>query len=311
LFFADYSTAAAASCDPGLGSPVAVGRRQLAEVSMPESDSEDIDVWKGSDIGSKLEGVNRVAKGSRRRRRAPAPPPPFNPANFVPTFSGATISKPSSWGAANANRGNLAGEIPGTSGKATWGMTMCPDLRSGYCSAGLTVTFDKASAAPWNVVSTALGCDLSVNLGVALMGGKWNQPKTSSYMATRTTGKKYRVSSTTKCKRGLEESITVTVTKKAQQPKWAGSMAKDIVSTNTGVIQITHGHCVLAHSGSSLAQAKTNANFIRIMGAVSQSHSLQVCKDASVGGAHGTIGIEGGIFVSMHASIFPITHTAS
>jgi len=178
----------------------------------------------------------------------------------------------------------------------SWSMTMCPDSRSLYCAAGLSVTFDGESSPPWNKVSEALGCDLEIDLGVALMGGKWNNPKTSSYMATRTNGNVYKISSSTKCKRGLEESITVTVTKEAQPPKWAGSLAKNIVSKNTGVLEITHGHCVLAHDSHSLAQAKKDANFIRVMGSVSQSHELNVCKKVGVGGAHATLGIEGGIF---------------
>ena len=296
FFFADYDTAATASCDPGLESPFSAGRRQLAEVS----DGEDVELWKGSDR-SKPEVITRVTKGGgrRRRRRSPPPPPPspppFNPAGFAPTFSGATLKKPSSWIGVNSEHGDLGGDIPHT--PASWSMTMCPDSRSLYCAAGLSVTFDGESSPPWNKVSEALGCDLEIDLGVALMGGKWNNPKTSSYMATRTNGKVYKISSSTKCKRGLEESITVTVTKEAQPPKWAGSLAKNIVSKNTGVLEITHGHCVLAHGSHSLAQAKKDANFIRVMGSVSQSHELNVCKKVGVGGAHATLGIEGGIFV--------------
>jgi hypothetical protein len=285
FFFPDYDTAAAASCDPAAAMPGAAGRRQLSEISESKGNDEDLE-W------STLEKpvmVTRQMKGSRRRRRSPPPPPPFNANAWAPTFAGSAIKKPGSWTVTSGSA------IPGT--PASIAFANCGDNPNVLCSAVLTVTFTDESDPPWDQVSGYLGCDLEVAAGVSMMGGRWFQRTTNSYYAIDGSGKSRKVSTPTKCKQGLEETLSVSLTGKRQPPKWAGSLKNSIEISQTGSLALTHGHCEMAHNGHSLDSARTDANFIRITGAYSQKYSLAVCREFGVGGAAAEVYLEGGVWV--------------
>ncbi len=281
FFFEDYDTAAAANCDPGDSLPSA-GRRQLAEAAA------DIEATGEGSFDVKTEVAARVSKGRRRRRSRP-PPPPFNPNGYIPTFSNGQIAKPSSWG----------GSFYGSVGGFDWEAVTCPDDRSKLCGASFTFEFNKESGGVLATFADKLGGAVTVVAGVNMMGGSWTQGTQSSYWATRSNGGRYRVTTNTKCRRGFEETLSLTLEREGKPPAWAGSLAKDIDTTNSGSITLTHGHCTEAHGGHSLGSAQTDANFIRITGGLSQTHSLKTCKAAGrVGAAGAKLYVGAGIFVS-------------
>jgi len=118
-----------------------------------------------------------------------------------------------------------------------------------------------------------------------------------SYWATRSNGNRYRVTYNTKCRRGFEETVSLTLSRDGKTPAWAGSLKDKITSTNSGTITLTHGHCTEAHGGHSLGSAQTDSNFIRITGGLSQTHTLAYCKDVKrVGAAAANLYFGAGIF---------------
>ena len=115
-----------------------------------------------------------------------------------------------------------------------------------------------------------------------------------------TRGKWKMVKKKNPCKQGFEEFFGITVTKEGPVPKFIpAALAKYYSQETAGSFSFTHGHCTMAHSGFSLANAKKEKNFIELEAGVEMTAALDYCKSYGAGGVAFRAEIVGGITVSI------------